>query len=155
MGQGPIGPPAFLVVCPKNGCGLEISCGPHHYKSASYVHGRNLTQSRNVSIILRITSMLVGVSYPRECYNIYDWSITAKQSNFKRELSCLCLYTARATQGQQCRAWKFKWEWLLKALHQVFHLHCEYSASGQIFSENDAFAEPSMLRCWEFAHTII
>jgi hypothetical protein len=32
----------------------------------------------NASIILRITSVFVGVSYPRECYNIYGSGVALK-----------------------------------------------------------------------------
>jgi hypothetical protein len=41
MGQGPIAPPALLALvwCVlKMGVVSNFPCGPHHYKSASYVH---------------------------------------------------------------------------------------------------------------------
>jgi hypothetical protein len=56
----------------------------------------------NASIILHITSVLVGVSYPRECYNIHGISFSKaiyRKGIGQREMAS-SLFFYRNTMGQ-------------------------------------------------------
>jgi hypothetical protein len=45
----------------------DWGCSQKEFHTKSRIQG----EAMNASVILHITSVFVGVSYPRECYNIY------------------------------------------------------------------------------------